>query len=273
MGVDNRKAFALPTRRRPKGYVPPPRPSLAAVARTLSVAALEIPRFAAMLLFDSIRSTGSTTTASGVAEARRTFSAALTRLGIDLVVLGVERVPPEGGLIFMWNQASHLDHLVLPPALPRPFFSLFNNELGAFPIYGAHLRRTGHVHVDRTDEAQWRPAVASAARRVERGECALISPEGTRSWDGRLLPMKRGALILATAAQRPIICASIVGAHERLPRGAAIVRPGRIIVELSEPIDVRDDTEAERARLAGVVAETFQQALDGHGPQCGRLRS
>ena len=35
----------------------------------------------------------------------------------------------------MWNQESHLDHLALLPAIPRPFFSPFNNEVARVPFY------------------------------------------------------------------------------------------------------------------------------------------
>jgi 1-acyl-sn-glycerol-3-phosphate acyltransferase len=82
----------------------------------------------------------------------------------------------------------------------------------------------------------------------------LISPEGTRSWDGRLLPMKRGAFLLARAARRPIVCVIVRGAHERLPRGSFAVRPGAIEIELSEPIEIDDETEPQ---LESLVAATL----------------
>lgn len=195
----------------------------------------------------------STTTAEGLVEIRASFGRTLRRLGVDLEVLHAERVPASGGLVLMWNQESHLDHLVLASAIPRPFFSLYNNAVARVPFYGAHMRATGHVHVDRTNEAQWRPSVARAAERVRRGECVLVSPEGTRSADGNLLPMKRGALMLAIEAASPVLCVTVVGGHLRMPRGSAVVRRGPIRVAFSEPM------EADEA-LAVRLAETFDEA-------------
>jgi len=236
---------------RPSDYVAPPRPRVRDALRTMSVAALEVPRYLARLAVHDLVEAPSTTTEEGLHATASSFRRTLARLGLELEVLHAERVPREGGLVLMWNQESHLDHLVLASAIPRAFFSLMNNELAATPIYGAHMRKTGHVHVDRTNESQWRPQVAGAAERVAKGECVLISPEGTRSWDGRLLPMKRGAFILAAASGRPIVCVTVIGGHARMPRGSAVVRAGKLRVVFSDCI------ENDGGDLVEQVTETF----------------
>ena len=184
-----------------------------------------------------------TTNAAGLAEIRVQLAARLRQLDITVRVSGEDRVPREGGVIFMWNQTSHLDHLVVPLAIPRPFHSTYNNELRRFPIYGKRLARSDHFWLDRNNEAQWRAQLAEAARRVrDDGACVLISPEGTRSRDGKLLPMKRGAFYLARLAARPIVCVCIRGAHELLARGSLIVKPGTIEVEVAPPIEVDEES-------------------------------
>jgi 1-acyl-sn-glycerol-3-phosphate acyltransferase len=230
------------------------------VLRTARVAALDLPRHLARLALHPIVAAPSTTTAEGLAQVGRAFARTLARLGVELEVLHAERVPTEGGLNLMWNQESHLDHLVLAAALPRPFFSLFNNAVARVPFYGAHMGSTGHVHVDRNDEAQWRPAIAAAAARVAAGECVLMSPEGTRSWDGKLLPMKRGAFLLATTSRRPIVCCTVVGGHARMPRGSPFVRAGKLRVVFSEPLE----NDGDPKNLADSVAHTFDRLRIEH---------
>jgi 1-acyl-sn-glycerol-3-phosphate acyltransferase len=194
-----------------------------------------------------------TSTAAGHAQVRDDFAHRLRQLRVALTVTGVERVPAAGGLVFMWNQTSHLDHLLLPIAIPRPFFTTYNNEVRRFPVYGEYLARTGHYWLDRTDEAQWRAQVHHAATAIRGGACVLISPEGTRSGDGALLPMKRGAFVLARAAARPIVCATIRGARNCLARGDVAVKPGAIEIELSAPFS--DEPLEDR------VVATFEEAL------------
>jgi 1-acyl-sn-glycerol-3-phosphate acyltransferase len=245
---------------RPAGYVTPPGPATSDVARTVRTLATDVLPYLARMALSRPGSLATSNTPEGHRQIREAFARTLRRLGIELEILFPERVSPEGGLVLMWNQESHLDHLVLASAIPRPFFSLYNNEIARFPFYGAHMRATGHVHVDRNDETQWRPSIARAADRVRDGECVLVSPEGTRSWDGRLLPMKRGAFILAASSRRPIQCVTVIGGHERLPRGSAVVRAGRMRVVFAEPIA----NDGDEAVLATRVAETFDRVKHDH---------
>lgn len=227
------------------------------MARTIAVAGTDLVLYVARLAVT--QNLHSTATEAGLAGIRASFSATLRRLGVALDVVHAERVPREGGLLLMWNQESHLDHLVLASAIPRPFLSLYNNEVARVPFYGDHMRRTGHLHVDRTDEAQWRASVARAAERARAGACILVSPEGTRSWDGKLLPMKRGAFIMASAAAQPIVCVTVIGGHARMPRGSAFVRKGPLRVVFSEPTNAAGETEE---RLQELVASTFRDTKE-----------
>ena len=249
----------------PTGWVPPSPPALADVARTLRVVCTDIVPYWAKLGLRSFVPQPSTTDEAGLALVRESFSATIRRLGIDLEVLHADRVPRSGGVVFMWNQESHLDHLVLGATIPRPFFSLYNNAVAKVPFYGAQMRAAGHVHVDRNDEAQWRASVARAADRVHAGECVLVSPEGTRSWDGRLLPMKRGALILACAARSPVVCATVIGGHARMPRGSSVVRAGPMRVVFAEPIAAaRADEPDEHERLRAALVDAFERTKRAH---------
>jgi len=204
----------------------------------------------------------------GSAALREELRGQLRLLGLGLKVIGTERLL-SGGQVLMWNQASHLDHLVLGASIPVPFRSLYNIEVSRMPLYGEWFRRQGHFFVDRFDQAQWCESVSRAAAWVREGNTVLLSPEGTRSWDGGLLPMKRGAFILAIQAQRPIVPMVIYGAQGALPRGRITVARGEIEVELRAPIPTAGYTEEGRGALEALVAGAFRQAL-AEGPPSQR---
>src|SRR4051812_25544704 len=94
---------------RPPGYVRPPPPTRGDVARTLAALGTDIlPYFARFALR---RDLPTSATDAGLAAIRASFGGTLARLGVELEVLHAERVPREGGLVLLWNQESHLDHL------------------------------------------------------------------------------------------------------------------------------------------------------------------
>lgn len=238
---------------KPPDYKPPGLPTIRDVARTLRCLATDVPRELGLIALGS--NPGSSTTDEGLAVIRARYLRVLARLGITLEVLHTERVPRQGGLVLMTNQESHLEHLVIT-ALPRPFLAFYNNEVARIPLYGPHIKRSGHIHIDRTNEAQWRRCLTEAAERARQGAVLLLSPEGTRSWDGKLLPLKRGGFILAAASERPIVCIAMIGSHQRLPRGSWIVRGGRFRIVFSEPIATIGRSEEElRAEVARVLTE------------------
>lgn len=159
----------------------------------------------------------------------------------------------------MWNQESHLDHLLLVAAISTPFRALYNIEVAHVPLFGDYLRRAGNYLIDRHDEAQWRASLAQAAKDIrESGITLLLSPEGTRSWDGELLSLKRGGFLLTVAAQAPIVPLTLVGGYERLPRTAMVVRPGKIWAIFGKPIETSGCTDEDIGRLQAQVAEVFQ---------------
>jgi 1-acyl-sn-glycerol-3-phosphate acyltransferase len=209
---------------------------------------------------DARRHQPNTSTPEGLARVRAELATRLEQVRVTVDVTGTERVPATGGLVFMWNQTSHLDHLILPLAIPRPFVTTYNNAVRRVPIYGAYLAATGHYWLDRTDEAQWRAQIDRAAAAIRAGACVLVSPEGTRSPDGALLPMKRGAFLLARTAARPIVCVTVSGARACMARGDVVIKPGAIAIELSAPI--------EGEPLEERVVATFTAALRATSAAC-----
>ena len=69
--------------------------------------------------------------------------------------------------------------------------------------------------------------------------------EGTRSRDGRLGPLKKGAFHLAAQALRAILPVTFSGSRAVLPRQGWVPRPGRIDVQVGEPIATDGVVNAE----------------------------
>ena len=96
-------------------------------------------------------------------------------------------------------------------------------------------------------------AIASIDRAKELildGVSVWLAAEGTRSFDGRIGPLKKGGFHLATETGTPIVPVSIRGTIDILKRGARAMQKGKHVeVVIGEPIAVEgrsmDDLMAE----------------------------
>jgi 1-acyl-sn-glycerol-3-phosphate acyltransferase len=86
----------------------------------------------------------------------------------------------------------------------------------------------------------------------------VVYPEGTRSPDGRLLPFKKGAFLMAVEAGVPVVPVTISGSFRVMPKGKVRVVPGTIRVTIHEPINTEGYS---RANVSELVDRARSQVL------------
>src|SRR5439155_20477530 len=111
---------------------------------------------------------------------------------------------------FVSDHQSVYDLPVLFAALPFQLRIIAEDSLARFPVLGWHLRRRGHLFVDRQ-----RPDRSGILNRwralVSEGLSLIIFAEGTRSGDGRVARFKAGSFLLAIEAQLPVVPIAVIG--------------------------------------------------------------
>ena len=79
-----------------------------------------------------------------------------------------------------------------------------------------------------------------------------------RSWDGRLLPFKHGAMGLVLALGQPVIPVGISGAYELMPRWTSKIKRTPVTIRIGQPTNfdpipipeqTKDDIERASAKL------------------------
>jgi 1-acyl-sn-glycerol-3-phosphate acyltransferase len=163
------------------------------------------------------------------------------RLLARIDVTGAENVPSTGGAILASNHLSVLDSFYLPLVLARPVIFAAKSEYftGTRPferIAGVYLRATKHLSVDRTEARAGQAMLEAALRRLKDGALFGIYPEGTRSPDGRLYRGRTGVGWLALHSGVPVIPVAMIGTDRLLPPGHRVPRPGRIQIQIGEPL-------------------------------------
>ncbi|GAW68405.1 1-acyl-sn-glycerol-3-phosphate acyltransferase [Geoanaerobacter pelophilus] len=161
----------------------------------------------------------------------------------------------------MGNHQGNFDIFALTLAIPRLFSWIAKEELFKVPVFGAAMRRAGYIPLDRSDGRKALKSMKQAAERIASGTSVVIFPEGTRTKDGKLLPFKRGAFLLAAKAGVPIVPFTINGSWAINPRNRLELWPGTISVSFGAPIAVKPGAEGE---LMEQVREAIAARLEVH---------
>lgn len=173
-------------------------------------------------------------------------------LAASFVRLEVERegAGGEGRAVYLANHQSLFDIPVMLLAVPGQVRFLAKASLFRIPIFGWALRLGGFVPVDRGDRSHGRASFSRALARLQSGVSVLIFPEETRSLDGRLLPFRRGGLLLALKTGLPIVPVGIRGTLDVQSRRSFAIRPGTVRVRFGAPVDLGGESVRGTARLA-----------------------
>lgn len=182
-------------------------------------------------------------------------------LDVELVAKGAERVPPDRAYVYMSNHQSHMDIPMLYATLPsRTIRMLGKKELFQIPVWGRGLRAAEFIEVDRSNHARAMKSIERAKQLVRDGVSIYLAPEGTRSRDGRIGPLKKGGFHLAMDTQAPIVPVAISGTIDILPRGSRAMQKGkRVEVTIGAPIPVED---REIESLMAEVSEFFKAHVE-----------
>jgi 1-acyl-sn-glycerol-3-phosphate acyltransferase len=162
--------------------------------------------------------------------------------------MGMEHVPRSGPVIFAANHRSFLDPFVIGTLTRRPVYYVAKKELFAHPVAGWLLSRLGAFPIDRGAGDQ--QAMETARRILERGDCVVIFPEGTRKRPGPLGQPRRGMGRLALQTGAPVVPVAVLGT-EAVRRGWRI-RPHRVTLRCGRPLSfprVENPTLAEAAAV------------------------
>lgn len=177
-------------------------------------------------------------------------------LGVRPRILGMEHLAGGGPFVYVPNHQSHLDILLLLAFLPGRTRFAAKQELWRHPVMAAILDTLGMVPIDRE-----RPegSVDILNRAAASGDSFVIFPEGTRSRDGRLLPFKKGAFVLAIAAGLPVVPVTLRGTRRLMPRGSRMtVVPGDVEIVIEAPISTAGLGYDDRDALAATVRAAIE---------------
>jgi len=142
--------------------------------------------------------------------------------------------------------------LIGTPILHRQISYMARDTLFEVPGLGRLISAVNAFPVNR--EGGDLEAVKLTIEKLRAGEAVLLFPEGTRTHDGQIGPIRPGAAMIASRAQVPILPAVVHGAFEAWPRTARFPRPGNISVAFGKTIPPPGNTRGERRAASELLS-------------------
>ena len=167
-----------------------------------------------------------------------------SRIYFRVNYVGLENVPTNGGAILAPNHVSFLDPPLIACRVERPMVFVAHEMFFNIEPLGTWMRQAGGYPVSSTGESTG--SIKEVLRALKNGRLLGLFPEGTRSWDGEILPPMAGVGLLVAATDVPVIPIHVDGAFRAWPRHRRLPRPIKITIRFGTPVPL----DELRARMS-----------------------
>ena len=182
---------------------------------------------------------------------------------------GWANIPKRGPLLLLSNHQSMFDPVMVGLSSRRYLSYLARKNLFEQPLVGPLIRSLNAIPIDRNMGKDGIQAVLDA---LGHGQAVLVFPEGERTHDGTVQPLKAGVSLLIKRVKCPIVPVGIAGAFAawsrfmKWPRPSPLFLPpgpSTIAISIGTPIDpARYEAMKREAMMADLHAALVAQQAD-----------
>ena len=170
--------------------------------------------------------------------------------------------PSDGTYIIMMNHSSFLDVFIFPLVPRGAWTGITAAENFKIPIFSTIIKRIQAIPIERKNRQAAFESIKQAEDVLKQGIHIGILPEGTRTLDGKIKPLKKGGFHMAINTNTPIIPVGVSGAFDFKPKNRWWMKPGLVTVNIGDPISINDYTALGVDGLSAKV-EKLLKSLSG----------
>lgn len=175
-------------------------------------------------------------------------------------VKGGHHIDKNQAYVFVSNHQSAFDIFLIFGFLGVPVKWVMKAGLGRIPFVGAACRAAGFVFVDNSTAKAAAKTIEEANRLLQRGASVLVFPEGSRTYNGKMVRFKQGAFQMALDQRLPIIPLTVNGPFHLLPIDSFLMKRHPIELIIHPPIPT-DALPKSRQQLADEAQAIVASAL------------
>lgn len=167
-------------------------------------------------------------------------------------------------IIFMSNHSSLVDIPIIIHAIPEKFSlrMLGKKEILKYPIFGKGAQKLEFAIIDRKNRHQALKDLETTKKLMQTGLTLWVSPEGTRSLDGKLLPFKKGVFIMAIEMGATIVPISIKNAHKVIPAKSLNYSLNETVeLVAGPPLNTEKYSLDDRDKIMSIIRKEIESGL------------
>lgn len=177
-----------------------------------------------------------------------------------LKIVGEKNVPKKGPFIIAPNHQSFLDGPIVASGLSyktlKNSYFFATEEHVKHPVVKSLAKRNNIIIMEKRN---LKNSILKLSEVLKLGKNVVIFPEGSRSYDGEMVPFKKTFAILSKELNVPVVPVCIRGAYDVLPRGSKWIKPKKIEVEYLPPVmPANEDTYDS---ISDKVRDSIQKSL------------
>lgn len=153
-----------------------------------------------------------------------------------VTVKGREHIRRGRSYVFVANHQGAFDIFLIYGFLGVPIKWVMKAGIGKIPFVGAACRAAGFIFVDHSSAKAAARSVKEAERCLRGGASVAVFPEGSRTYDGKMIRFKKGAFQMALDQHLPVVPITLNGPFKVLPIGSLNVRRSRMEMVIHPPL-------------------------------------
>ena len=179
------------------------------------------------------------------------FRVVETLSGCEVITLGRENIPEEGGYLYISNHNSYFDIIFTYSRCPHVTGYISKKSMQKIPVLKFWMLRTFSLFLDREDPRAGLQTILTACDYIKNDKAAIfIFPEGTRSKTGEMAEFKGGSFKIATKTGCPIVPIAITNSADILEAHMPFVKKTKIVIHYGKPINLNDLDADDKKHIA-----------------------
>ncbi len=170
---------------------------------------------------------------------------------------GMDNIPDKGAFVLVSNHQSYLDPIFCGAPVKRHLSFLARDSLFFNWFFGPLISSVNAIPIKR-GEADLH-AMRKVINKLKKGGGVCLFLEGTRTYDGKITPLKPGLGFLCRRGGAVVVPVVIDGAFECWPRHKKIFSPGRVSVCYGKAITAEQAKNMGDEKLAEVLTDTLRR--------------